>query len=287
MKLTLFFLILFPISLCAIGTEAKIYLRYPFHGTQLPNEYQSRGGSHSLVGLYIGNGTWDTGREHLKMFLTEHKYSYRTFTAKEIMDGGLVTSGIKIILIPGGESSEYLKELGAAGAKLITEFVKTGGNYIGICAGAFYATSNREGGNVTGPYGIGLLQGVAYDGTALKKEPFIEGMMDFDFFPHFLMTGLQSRYRISMFGGPSFHYTAAETKTKNIRVVAEVQKIHEPTMITFDYEAGHVFLSGPHLEIEENRTNWGPTFADPDSEWPILVRVVDYFSGAGQTPSVR
>ncbi len=233
-------------------------------------------GADAKLGLYVGKGTWDDGKTHLRMFFDEYGYSVRTFTAKSILEGELKASGVRLLVVPGGESIEYLKELGEKGATRILEFVEEGGNYIGICAGAFYATSDRLGGNATGKYGIGLLHGVAYDGTALHTPPFIEGMMDLDFLPHFLTGGLKSHYKIIMFGGPSFRYSADEEREKNIRVMSRYVGFDEPAMITFDYYQGHVFLSGPHLEIEEDRTNWG--YKDPDSEWPILERIVDAFT---------
>lgn len=257
------------------GSEARVHTHLPHHGPILPNRWLANSKAPAF-GLYIGLGTWDAGKEHLKMFLKEHSRSYRTFTATEIRDGELSSSGIHTLIMPGGESWEYLKELGEEGGGLIKSFVEKGGGYIGICAGAFYATSMREGGAATGPYGIGLLDGTAYDGTALHTEPFIEGMMDIPSLPHFLMNGLSSQFRIVMFGGPSFHFTPEEAAKKDVQVLSEFQKVHEPAMITLRYGRGKVFLSGPHLEIEEDRTDWGAEFQDPDSEWPLLERLVNY-----------
>ncbi len=253
--------------------ESKMHKKLTFHGKPLPREFIQRGEA-PLVALYVGNGTWDVGKEHLKMFFREHGVSYREVTAAGILSRELLAADYSILVMPGGESWEYLNELGDEGAKRIREFVDQGGGYVGICAGAFYATSQRLGGVATGPYGIGLLDGTAYDGTAMETKPFIEGMMDFDFLPSAITTGFASIFRIALLGGPSFRYTAEEAARKHISVLAQFQVIHEPAMILFDYGQGHVFLTGPHLEVEEERTDWGKEWADPDSEWPILERVV-------------
>lgn len=252
----------------------------PFHGSYLPQaqRFGLRGSEPDFVGLYVGKGTWEEGKEHLKMFLTEHQISYRSLTAQQIRNGDLVSSQVRVLIVPGGESWQYLSELGEEGAANIKAFVNAGGGYLGICAGAFYATSHREGGYATGKYGIGLLEGTAYDGTALGTAPFIEGMMDFQMEPHPLVLGLEEQFRIVMFGGPSFRFTESEAQKKGIRVMARFRGFLEPAMITFHYGSGPVFLTGPHFEIEEDRTEWGNDFIDPDSEWPILERVMNYLS---------
>lgn len=255
--------------------ESRNHARLSFQGKRLPAELSFADAPPPVV-LYVGKGAWDSGVEHLKMFLTEHQIGYRTAVGTDIEAGFLDENGVRLLIMPGGESWEYLAELGASGADRIRRFIDDGGGYAGICAGAFYATSHRLGGYATGPYGIGLLEGTAYDGTALNTPPFIEGMMDIDILPTFLTAGFKSLYRIVMFGGPSFRYTAEEAAKKHIQVMARFQVVNEPAMVAFQYGKGRVFLSGPHLEIEEERTSWGTEYVDPDSEWPILHRVVKH-----------
>lgn len=226
----------------------------------------------------MGKGTWDEGVEHLKMFLTEKGISYRTLTAQQIVEGTLESGSLKLLIMPGGESWEYLAELGSVGGAKILGFVEQGNGYLGICAGAFYATSHRDGGFATGPYGIGLLFGTAYDGTAYETPPFIEGMMKVDVLPHWITQGQLSLLNIVMFGGPSFRFSAEEQQKKHLSPLTTFRGFGEPAMVVFNYGRGRVFLSGPHLEIEEHRTNWGEEFNDPDSEWPLLQRVVTYLS---------
>jgi glutamine amidotransferase-like uncharacterized protein len=247
-----------------------------FEGDLLPD----RSGGPAEVGLYIGKGTWPAGKEHLKLYLQDRGFPYRTFTAKEVLSGELTSSGIKVVIFPGGASWEYLKELGEDGAKRVRAFVDAGGGYAGICAGAFYATSERLGGYATGLYGIGLLEGTAHDGTALKVPAFVDGMMDFDILGGAgLLKGLPQTMRIVLLGGPSFRYSPKEEAAKGIEVLARFPKIDEPAMIAFRYGKGRVYLSGPHLEIEEPLTDWGADFDDPESDWPILDRVFPYLEG--------
>ncbi len=280
-RLLVVILALLPLGVSAVeSSEARVQRTLPFRGKHFPDRWMTGDRASPEVGLYVGKGAWEAGKEHMKMFLKEHGHSYRTLTAADILGGELAKSGVETLMMPGGESWEYLAELGEAGAQMIRGFVSRGGGYFGVCAGAFYATSMREGGPVTGPYGIGLLDGTAYDGTALGTSPFVEGMMDVDAMHVPLMSGLLPRFRIVMFGGPSFRFSESEAKAKDIEVLMRFQKIREPAMITLHYGNGRVFLSGPHLEIEEGRTDWGPQYKDPDSEWPIMERAVVYLGAS-------
>lgn len=227
-------------------------------------------GKSADVGIYVDKGSWTTGREHMMLFMQKYNVSYRKLTAQDILNNQLKKSGIKVLMMPGGESWTYLDTLGPLGAEKIKEFVQSGGGYFGVCAGAFYAVANRDGGRATGPYGIGLLDGTAYDGTAHETKPFIEGMMDFAFF----LKGFQSLYRIVLIGGPSFRYSAEEAEAKQIQVLANFQEVNEPAMILYRYGRGKVFLSGPHLEVEESLVKWGDDYQDPDSEWPVMHHIL-------------
>lgn len=48
-------------------------------------------------------------------------------------------SKTKLLIMPGGRSLPFYKALGDAGNRNIIQFVKEGGCYLGICAGAYYA----------------------------------------------------------------------------------------------------------------------------------------------------
>jgi glutamine amidotransferase-like uncharacterized protein len=227
---------------------------------------------HNLIALYDDRGSWDTGVEHLKKFLITNQLSYVSINKSDVLNGRLLHGDIGLLIMPGGESWTYLDDLGTKGAENIKNYVSGGGGYIGICAGAFFATSLREGGRATGPYGIGLLKATAYDGTALNTSPFIDGMMDFNI----RLNAFPQTQKIVLFGGPSFRVAPDEAAKIRLQVWSEFQQINEPAMVAFEFGKGHVFLSGPHLEIEENQTDWGAEFNDPESDWPLLLRAVEY-----------
>lgn len=239
----------------------------------LPDNFQVRGDT-KKVALFYGKGTWFFGKRHLKNFLYSYQRSFRVITENDILSGALNSGEFHTLIMPGGKSWIYLDNLGPKGAVEIAKFVSSGGNYMGICAGAYYATSLRQGPAKTPTnYGIGLLNGIAYDGTALRTPPFRSGMMNFDV----LIPGFPSTYRILLLGGPSFYYTEQEANLKKIKVLSLFAP-QMPAMITFEFGKGHVFLSGPHGEVEENKSILRLRYNDPDSEWPIIDYVFkNYF----------
>lgn len=60
----------------------------------------------------------------------------------EIQAGGL--SRFDVLLVGGGLSNRQARGLGAEGRAAIVRFVEAGGGYVGICAGMFLASSDRD-----------------------------------------------------------------------------------------------------------------------------------------------
>jgi glutamine amidotransferase-like uncharacterized protein len=74
--------------------------------------------------------------------------------AKEIRSGAL--DGYDVIICPGGSGSGEGETLGDDGRNRVRAFVKRGGGYIGICAGAYLAS-------IEYPWSIGLLNAHVLD----------------------------------------------------------------------------------------------------------------------------
>jgi glutamine amidotransferase-like uncharacterized protein len=250
--------------------EAAFQKQFKEDKDTLPDSFIQKGDKKKIA-LYIGKGTWSYGKTHLKRFFLKYKHSYEVITAKEIIQGKLNFANYRVIVMPGGKSWKYIEELGPQGAQIIKNFVDQGGGYFGICAGAYYAVSHRQGPSKNPEsYGIGLLRGIALDGTVLKVPPFRGGMMKIDTY----MSDFKSSYDILMLGGASFHYDPVEMLAKKVRILGTISPIQFPTMIYFNFGKGKVFLTGPHVEIEESDSILGIIHKDPDSEWPFIEKIL-------------
>lgn len=221
------------------------------------------------VALYNGKGVWGPSYRHLKRFLNRAGLSFRVVHPQEIKEGYLQNQNPELLIMPGGKSWEYLKQLGVEGQKQIKDYVQDGGSYLGICAGAFFASSDRVGGHTTGPYGVGLIEATAYDGKQLGDKNYKNGMKNFDL----SLAGFKSRYRVLFLEGPYFRISEQEMARKNVQVFGRFSSTKEISNIYFDAQKGKVALIAAHPEIEEWRYLLGLWYRDPETDWPWLRAV--------------
>ena len=67
-------------------------------------------------------------------------FAVETSTAKEIISGTL-SERCCLLVMAGGRDLPYVEKLKGKGNENISQFVKNGGGYLGICAGAYYSCS--------------------------------------------------------------------------------------------------------------------------------------------------
>eukprot|EP00039_Didymoeca_costata_P006516 m.90987 g.90987 ORF g.90987 m.90987 type:complete len:248 (+) comp13285_c0_seq1:58-801(+) len=156
------------------------------------------------------------------------------------------------IFFPGGSGHTEATDLTPKGITAVRQFVKNGGGYIGICAGAYLATSNFS-------WSLHLI-------NAAQKEPWDRGMGMVTI--NFTETGnskLQVPYAdIPIFYGqgpilkpfddpslPSYEVLAVYTSEIHSKHTNETkgQMVGTPAIITAPYGNGKVLLSSPHPEL--------------------------------------
>jgi hypothetical protein len=92
------------------------------------------------VALYRGPGTGGKGPPNLKQRLDNGPDSSLTEVSPEEIRGGILTN-YDVVIFAGGSGSKQAEAIGEAGREAVRQFVGHGGGYVGICAGAFLATS--------------------------------------------------------------------------------------------------------------------------------------------------
>ncbi len=92
--------------------------------------------------IYNGPGVSEFFLPHLKNEFGSF-FNIGFIDADNILDEKWIKAA-NSILIPGGRDVYYHQELKGVRNAQIQKFVKNGGNYIGICAGAYYASSYIE-----------------------------------------------------------------------------------------------------------------------------------------------
>ena len=245
------------------------------------------------VAIYNDTGVWRPGKRHFRMFFRAYGIEADSIDAEEIQAGALEAGSYDALIMPGGKSWKYLRDLGSVGAEKIAAFVTNGGGYLGICAGSFYATSLRQGprpdergdthATASYSYGIGLISGTAIDGAngALPgfESDFSDGMRTF-------VTPRGRRLKALMVEGPALSLSDSVMRNQNVHVLATFERSALPAIVSFEVGAGRVLVSGPHIEINESQFFLGIPYRDPESEWPFLFRAIEWISHQRQDLSL-
>lgn len=166
-----------------------------------------------------------------------------------------------VVIFTGGRGSNQAKKLGKRGCQEVKKFVKNGGGYIGICAGAYLACSCFD-------WGIGLINaktiGEWNRGKGrVKIEPTKIGS-------NITSLPLKSQ-NIYYHNGPIIepdnkdnlpnYKTIAFFKT-DIDKNLENSMIDTPAMVISNFGKGRVFISSPHPEQTKNMEDLIPSIVD-------------------------
>jgi hypothetical protein len=92
------------------------------------------------VALYHGPGTGGKGPPNLIQRLNTGKESLVTEVSPEEISSGVLTN-YDVVIFAGGSGSKQAESIGEAGREAVRQFVGRGGGYVGICAGAYLATT--------------------------------------------------------------------------------------------------------------------------------------------------
>lgn len=93
-----------------------------------------------LVGIYSDQGAGTTSYRQTRAMWKEAFPSDRIISLKR-KDLEAFLKKAQILIMPGGRDIFYHKAIGKQGCQAIREFVHNGGVYVGICAGAYFASS--------------------------------------------------------------------------------------------------------------------------------------------------
>jgi glutamine amidotransferase-like uncharacterized protein len=228
------------------------------------------------IAVYYGDPSSSVlSRTALQFMFSWMNASVDVLYASDISAGNL--SDYDMIVVPGGWAGTYNEDLAGAGIIEIRNFVREGGAFFGVCAGAYFGCDKLlwEGYvldyplNLFDGYGIGPVEEIAlwpnFDMTEIiinQTSPLID------------LSGEPTNHSIMYYGGPWFDIAGKE----GIHSLGTYAANNESAMIAFEYEDGRVFLSGPHPEWEEdsNRDNvvsYDNDFDDLGSEWDMMLTI--------------
>ncbi|GAA5982291.1 hypothetical protein JCM10908_004817 [Rhodotorula pacifica] len=96
--------------------------------------------------VYDGSGVAAASRDNTLRFLKSllsQRYDVQTVTPRSIKEEPWADT-CALLVFPGGRDLPYCHDLGEIGTRRIREWVRGGGRYLGICAGAYFASAKIE-----------------------------------------------------------------------------------------------------------------------------------------------
>jgi glutamine amidotransferase-like uncharacterized protein len=208
--------------------------------------------------------------------------SVRIVNTSDILYGALWAH--EILCIPEGLGPFIEDALGAEGMQIIRDWVAAGGSYIGSRGSMAMAVPNSYFEGSWTEFELNLVNGTTY------------GMPELG---HTLMTNVninQSCVGPNLSDIPSSYSVLFQTgryfvpaEGEEVHVIARYQFNGQIAMLGTHYGQGTVFLSSPLFEYEEDSDRDGTSlkdrYDDPDSEWPLVLRVVQWL--LADSPTVR
>ena len=184
------------------------------------------------------------------------EYDLKILAPEDYVNGGL--DGLDLVIQPGGGCTKQYKALGEKGAEALKRFVRDGGKYYGVCAGAFMAMQQSRADYPR----LGLIpfkgdDPAHYRGDAPIKVAFTEEGME-------ALGTTNKTCTVIYFGGPAAipgepvedtdvkvfgRYAGRTINTKQPEPVAEM--LGKGAFLGGRVGKGRVFVSCPHPEKEE------------------------------------
>jgi hypothetical protein len=192
--------------------------------------------------LFAGTGTSPGGVAAVERILRDLDYNYTTTDSRQLnalSQGQLRT--YRLLIVPGGNFEQIGKHLSPTATTNIRNAISGGTNYLGLCAGAFFAGAS--------PYnGLNLTRGVRFDFYALSAQGIRKSVVP-----------------ITVAGAStSDHYWEDGPQLSGWGEVVAKYPDGTPAIVEGNVGDGWVILTGTHPEAPESWRG-GMDFATPAS----------------------
>ena len=170
-------------------------------------------------------------------------------TAHHLIEHG-ISDNIDMLIMPGGADKPYAHQLNGRGNYNIQQYVRQGGTYLGLCAGAYYGCSSIEF-QKSSPHAICENRELAFfKGTGIGCLTDIAPLYDKSLHCATIarLTTAEGKTAQAVYwGGCAFPQATEEDYT----IIARYDDIADnpPAVISCPYGEGRAILSGVHLEM--------------------------------------
>jgi glutamine amidotransferase-like uncharacterized protein len=209
--------------------------------------------------VYQGPGVSQESLQQAVATLQENlgkTYAIQTIGPAAVIQGDWVHQAV-LFVMPGGADLPYVKALTGKGNAVIKQYVADGGAYLGLCAGAYYASAQVQfdkGGplQVLGKRELSFFPGVAI-GPAVAPYDYATNSGA----RAALIQLRDKKQAVPLYfnGGPYFAHATHFKKVQVFGWYVVPGSKPLPAMLLIRYGQGRVVLSGVHFEYDPKRMN--------------------------------
>ena len=201
------------------------------------------------VGIFDGKGAPDSGIKSVINVLKTLPQAQVTRIPAEKM-GTFDLKQFDVVVFSGGSGSQQSKSIGEAGLKNVREFVRDGGGYCGICAGAYLACSNFS-------WGLGILNASTVSSKWARGRGYMDLEVTVDGKP--LLGDVEGLFKVRYANGPIIKpgdradipaYRPLSLFRSEISENGSPKgvMVNSPAHAAGTFGKGRVFISSPHPE---------------------------------------
>lgn len=176
--------------------------------------------------LFAGTGTSRNDVAALEGILRDRGHQYAVANSHQLDDlGESKLRAYRLLIVPGGNFEEIGRSLAPATSAKVRNAVRSGVNYLGLCAGAFFAGAS--------PYnGLNITDGVQFEFYALEAQGTRKGVVSIAFAD----------------GSTCEHYWEDGPQLNGWGDVVAIYPNGAPAIVEGQSGAGWVILTGTHPE---------------------------------------
>lgn len=201
------------------------------------------------IAIFDGDGAPMSGIENVCERVKSMPGSSITLVkAAEIAEKGL--AGYDVVVFSGGSGGTQAKSLGEVGREKVRHFVKNGGGYVGICAGAYLACSNFS-------WGLGILNASTVSSKWMRGSGYMDVEVTVDGAP--ILGPVEGPFKVRYNNGPIIKpgdradlpayrpLSLFRSEVANNGTPVGVM-VNSPAQAAAAFGKGRVFISSPHPE---------------------------------------
>ncbi len=214
------------------------------------------------VGMFDGEGTGPSRENVVEVIRAAEGMDVHRIGAAEMSDR--ILGQFDVLVFPGGSGSKQARAISEAGRLAVQKFVKNGGGYVGVCAGAYLCSSGYS-------WSLRLVDSKAFTGTVEvpgkgKKQLWYRGKetgIDMELSPLgeslFGQKGIPKSFEVRYANGPIIsphgldevedYQVLAWFRSENGQVAEQKgTMINTPAIVTSRVGKGRVMSVSPHPE---------------------------------------